>query len=197
MTVGLRRGLDPQVEAGHEGTTVLVPDLVFPETSDLLDTQLIQPFAYLADIQRIVVCQRQVVLALALGFATAPLSLLGASLSFLGICFSLLGSPLGFFSASFGLLSSALGLLGTLLSFLSSPFSLLGTTLSLLSSPLRLLNLALSFFGSPLGLLNSPLSSRRAPLVEGGYRVKEIHIGIRRRLRELPCSLLRTPLLIS
>src|SRR5215212_11221906 len=95
ITVGLRRGLDPQVEAGHEGTTVLVPDLVIPETYDLLDTQLIQPFAYLADIQRIVVCQRQVVLALALGFATAPLSLLGAPLGFLGILFSLLSSPLG------------------------------------------------------------------------------------------------------
>src|SRR5215212_2706390 len=66
ITVGLRRGLDPQVEAVHEGTTVLVPDLVIPETSDLLDTQLIQPFAYLANVQRIVVRQRQVVLPLAL-----------------------------------------------------------------------------------------------------------------------------------
>ena len=55
VTVGLSRDLDPRVEAVHEGTTVLVPDLVIPETSDLLDTQLIQPFAYLANVQRIVV----------------------------------------------------------------------------------------------------------------------------------------------
>src|SRR5918994_6076415 len=48
------RDLRPRVEAFHKGTTVLVPNLVIPETSDLLDAQLIQPFAYLAHVQRIV-----------------------------------------------------------------------------------------------------------------------------------------------
>src|SRR5918993_2459730 len=54
LAEALRRDLRPRVEAFHKGTTILVPNLVILETSDLLDAQLIQPFAYLANVQRIV-----------------------------------------------------------------------------------------------------------------------------------------------